>query len=45
MAVSAIQLTRWLANQEVVWIDDGGLTIQSDNGSYFELGGQSEEEE
>jgi len=45
MSLKVSELLRWLSSLEkddVVWIDDGGLTLESKDGAYLEVGGKIE---
>lgn len=45
--ISSTQLIRFLQKHpnENVWIDEGGLTIETESGGYLEVGGQPLEED
>ena len=45
MAMKASELLEWLKTLEkddIVWIDEGGLTLETKDGAYQEVGGKIE---
>lgn len=45
MSLKVSELMRWLKTLEsddLVWIDDGGLTLETKDGAYLEVGGKIE---
>lgn len=45
MATKVSELIRWLNTLEkddIVWVDDGGLTLETKDGAYLEVGGKIE---
>lgn len=43
MAIKVDELMKWLKSLEpddIVWIDDGGLTLETRDGAYMEVGGE-----
>ena len=42
------QLINWLINMPddtKVWVDEGGITLNTDSGLYYEIGGEPEEDD